>query len=234
MFTKSAQFYDALYHFKDYAAASTQVDELIQQRHPEAQTLVDVGCGTGKHLDQLRHHYQVEGLDLSHELLAIARERCPGVSFHKGDMVNFDLGHSFDVVTCLFSAIAYVRTLENLQRAVACMSRHLQPGGLLIIEPWFSPENYWLGRITANFFDDPELKIAWMYTSEIEGNVSIFNIHYLVGTPKEVTHFTERHEMGLFTPVEYTSAFQLAGLSVEYDAKGLFGRGMYIAQKGNG
>lgn len=234
MYTKSAEFYDALYHFKDYVAASVQLDEIIQQRHPEAQSLLDVGCGTGKHVENLRHRYQVEGLDISAELLSVARERCPDVPFHEADMATFKLGRSFDVITSLFSAIAYVRTLKNLERAVACMSSHLEPGGLLIIEPWFSPENYWRGRITANFFDKPELKIAWMYTSEIEDNVSIFKINYLVGTPEGVTYFTEKHEMGLFTEAEYIEAFERAGLAVEHDPKGLFGRGMYIGHKKNG
>lgn len=231
MFTKSAQFYDALYHFKDYVAASNQLKQMIEQRHPNSQTLLDVGCGTGKHVEYLQTDYQVEGLDLSAELLEVARKRCPNVPFHEASMVDFNLGQTFDVVTCLFSAIAYVKTIENMERSVATMARHLQPGGLLIVEPWISPEKYWLGKITANFVDQPDLKIAWMYTSEIEDLVSIFNIHYLVGTPEGVEHFTERHEMGLFTQEQYLEAFNKAGLDVDYDANGLFGRGIYIGVK---
>src|SRR5918998_228728 len=119
MYTQSARFYDALYRFKDYAAASGQLVSLLQQRNPNAETLLDVACGTGKHLENLRDQYQVEGLDLNPEMLEIARRRCPDVSFHQGDMANFNLGRTFDVVTCLFSAIGYVKTLDNLQRAVA-------------------------------------------------------------------------------------------------------------------
>ena len=39
-------------------------------------------------------------------------------------MIDFDLDRAFDVVTCLFSAIAYVRTAENLFRAVARLAAH--------------------------------------------------------------------------------------------------------------
>jgi SAM-dependent methyltransferase len=227
MYTKSALLYDALYHFKDYAAESKQLHTLIQQYSPGAQTLLDVCCGTGKHLKCLREYYRVEGLDINPEMLEVARGRCPGVPFHLEDMVDFNLGHTFDVVACLFSSIGYVRTMARLNRAVASMARHLRPGGIIVVEPWFSPESYWVGRITANFVDEPELKIAWMYTSEVAGRVSIFDIKYLVGTPQGVGHFTERHEMGLFTHEEYLEAFHRAGLEVCYDSQGLFGRGMY-------
>ena len=91
MFTKSAQYYDALYHFKDYNAASKQLHALIQRHNPKAKTLLDVACGTGKHLDLLQQFYQVAGLDINPELLQIARQRCPESPFHEDDMVDFRL-----------------------------------------------------------------------------------------------------------------------------------------------
>ena len=60
----------------------------------------------------------------------------------QGNMLDFDLGRQFDVVTCLFSSIGYVKTVPNMKRAVANMSRHLKPGGVLVLEPWFTPEDW--------------------------------------------------------------------------------------------
>ena len=227
VYTQSVRFYDALYHFKDYSAACRQLRVLIQAHNPDARTLLDVACGTGKHLEHLRRHYQVEGLDINPDLLRVARERCPEVPLHVGNMINFSLDRTYDVVTCLFSSIGYVKVVENLDNAIASMAFHLRSGGLLIVEPWFTPKTYWVGKITANFVDEADLKIAWMYISEIADRISFSDIHYLVGTPEGVEHFTERHEMGLFTHDEYVGAFEKAGLTVEYDPKGLFGRGMY-------
>lgn len=228
MFTKSAHYYDALYHFKDYAAASRQLHALIQQYNPQAKTVLDVACGTAKHLEFLQQFYRVEGFDINPELLEIARRRCPDVPFYEGDMINFRLDRTYDVITCLFSSISYVKLGENLNKAIASMARHLEPGGMLVVEPWFSPQTYWVGRITANFVDQPDLKIVWMYTSEVEGRIAILDINYLVGTPQGIKYFTERHELGLFTAEEYQCAFENAGLSVSYDPVGLFGRGMYV------
>jgi SAM-dependent methyltransferase len=231
MFEKSARFYDAIYSFKDYASASDELRTLIQERRPGADTLLDVGCGTGKHLQVLQAHYRAEGLDINEDLLAVARAECPEVPFHLGDMVDFELDHAFDVVLCLFSSIGYVRTKDNLFQAVQNMSEHLNPSGVLLVEPWFSPEQYWRKKVVANFVDSPELKISWMYSHDIEENRSVFIIHYLVGTPQGVEHFTERHEMGLFTSEEYAQAFRAAGLTVEFREAGLFGRGLFLGQK---
>lgn len=231
MFTESAQIYDTIYGFKDYAAASSTVHELIQQHAPRAGTLLDVGCGTGKHLEHLRSHYEVEGMDLNPDLLAVARERCPGIALHLGDMVDFHIDHTFDVVTCLFSAIAYVKTVEAMQRAVATMASHLSPGGLLIIEPFFSPEQYWTNKITVNHVDEDNVKITWMYTSGTpRDQLASVDIHYLVGRPERVDSFVERHEWGLFTHDQHITALRNAGLTANYLADGLFGRGLYLGK----
>ncbi len=228
MYTGSASFYDALYHFKDYSAAAERVHQLLQRIMPSAKTLLDVGCGTGKHISELQKYYQMVGVDISDSMLEVAKLRSPDVCFHQADMAELELGLKFDVVMCLFSALAYVKTLDRLHQAMNRMASHLQPGGVLLIEPWIALDRYRVGAVSSHFYDGPEQKIAWMYVNAVDGLVSIFDIHYLVGTADGVVHFTERHEMGLFTHEEYVEAFENAGLEVELDPQGLFGRGLYI------
>jgi SAM-dependent methyltransferase len=140
MFKHSAQLYDQIYAFKDYRAeAETLADLIRRDLRSGGRRLLDVACGTGLHLQYLKAGFDVEGLDLDGELLEIARHRLPGVPLHQGDMIDFDLGREFDVITCLFSSIGYVRTLDNLYKAIGTMADHLLPGGLLLIEPWFTP-----------------------------------------------------------------------------------------------
>ncbi len=231
MFTRSVPIYDALYSFKDYEAAARDLHALVSGRRPDAADVLDVACGTGLHLSFFQEWYESTGLDINPDMVQQARHRCPNLTIHQGDMVDFDLHREFDVVTCLFSSVAYVQTPDRLQRAVASMARHVRSGGLLLVEPWIDRDRYVTGRITANFVDNQELKIAWMYTSDLGANVSIFDIHYLVGTPERVEHFTERHELGLFTPEQYEQCFRVAGLAVEFDPNGPFGRGLYVGSK---
>lgn len=232
MFTKSAQFYDLIYASKDYAAEAGVIHEIINTRRRRVgNALLDVACGTGKHLVQLQHYYLVEGIDLDESgVLQIARQRLPNVPFHVGDMADFDLGRQFDVITCLFSSIGYVRTLDNLRRAIANMARQTAPGGVLIVEPWLAPDEFIDGKVTARFVDEPDLKIARLNSGDIGDKTSIMVFHYLVADSSGVNYFTERHELGLFTREEYLSAFVDAGLETEYDAQG-FGRGLYIGFK---
>jgi len=231
MFTNSAHIYDAVYSFKDYEAESRRLRELVEERSPGAATLLDVACGTGKHLEQLRAWYEVSGVDLDPQLLEIAQERLEGVELQEGDMSSFSLGRAFDVVTCLFSSIGYVGTVERLNGAVATMATHLNPGGVLIVEPWLTPEVWEADRPHLLSVDQPDLKIARMTISGREGRLAIMNFEYLIGTPAGIQAFSERHEAALFTDDEYRQAFAAAGLSVEHDPEGLIGRGLYIAQR---
>ena len=233
MFNRSAAFYDALYGFKDYAAECEHLSALIAGRASgtPGSRLLDVACGAGKHLEHLRHRFDVEGLDLDPQLLAIARERLSHVPLHQGDMVEFDLGRTFDAVVCLFSSIGYVGTVERLRRAVARMAAHLAPGGVLVVEPWFTPDAWHTGRPHALLVDRPDLKICRMNVSGRREDLSILDFHYLVATPTGVEHFTEHHELALFTDAQYRDAFAGAGLHVEHDPVGLTGRGLYIGTR---
>jgi SAM-dependent methyltransferase len=229
MFSRSARNYDAIYaSIRDYPREAAELDRLIQERRPGARTLLDVACGTGAHLEHLTG-YEVEGLDLDPEMLAVASERLPNVPFHEGDMADFDLGKRFDAVVCMFSSIGYVKTEDRLHSAIASMARHLAPGGLLVVEPWLTPEAWVDGHVSGAFVDEPELKIARMGLPQREGTVSVLDLEYLVATPNCVERFSERHELGLFTLEQHLAAFRAAGLEADHDPEGPMGRGLYIA-----
>ncbi len=230
-YSRSAAIYDLIYEFKDVPATTARLRGLIAEFAPHAVSVLDVGCGTGRHLELLDSEFQRVGIDLSNEMLAIARARCPDVEFVQGDMASTALHRQFDVVCCLFSAVAYMRTRERLESAVARMAEHLAPRGLLLLEPWIGPTEYWVGHVAANHAESDTLKVSWMYTQEKVDGCSRFDIHYLVGSQEGVVHYTERHEMGLFTGDQYINAFRRTGLEPTFDPHGLFGRGLYIALK---
>ncbi len=232
MYSRSAAFYDAIYSFKNYAAEAAMIDSIIRARKlSSGNRLLDVACGTGRHIQELRARgYDADGVDLEENLLAIARARNPDARFHRADMTDFDLESTYDVVTCLFSAIGYVVTVERLRRTIANLARHLAPGGVILVEPWLSPEAP-LDPLSQMSVDLPNLKVARIVATQTIGKRYVAYFHYLIGKPGGVDYLVERHELGLFTRDEYRDAFEAAGIEAALDPKGLIGRGMWIGIK---
>jgi len=194
--------------------------------------LLDVACGTGEHAKFLKHHYAVDGIDINDYYLSAARLKNPSGIYVRADMMDFDLGRLYDVVTCLFSAIGIVGTFEQLERAVMCMARHVRPGGVLIIEPWFAPEQW---RPARPFILVGELESGPVYrfsNSARQGQLSILMHDYLRCTRFGIEHYRERIELGLFTRDEMAWAFGSAGMVAQYDCEGLMGRGLYVGRFG--
>ena len=234
MLSGSEKYYDDIYSAmgKDYVIEAEKVHEFIQKHKcTDGKAMLDVACGTGTHAGLLSKYYNVLGMDLNQDMLKVARGKHPEIRFIPGDMRSFDLGRKFDVVACLFSAIGYMRTKTELRQAVKNMSRHLLPGGVLLIEPWFSHEQWTLGRVSTIFVDKPDVKIVRMSRSGKKGRISLLEFQYLVGTSKGLEHIGEHHEFGLFTHEEYTDSFSRAGLNITHDPEGVDGRGLYIGTK---
>jgi SAM-dependent methyltransferase len=231
-YTRRPELYDVEYAFKDYVAEADTIERAARARRPDARTLLDVACGTGKHLEQLRRWFLCEGVDLDAGLLDVARERLPDMPLHVADMRDFDLGREFDVVTCLFSAIGFVGSPDGLDAAARCLSRHLTTNGVLLVEPWITPDEWIPNRPHLLTHEEPGLAFARVTLSGLrDERVSTTEMHYVVATPDGIDHFVEQHDPYLFTPDEMRGAFERAGLQTEHDEHGLTGRGLWICTR---
>lgn len=251
-YDRSAAVYDVMNaaRGKSYSDEVATLLRLVRERVADAASLLDVACGTGLHLVHLRDELRVEGVEPHPRLRAIARTRLEGVALHDGDMRTFDLGRRFDVVTCLFSAIGYMLTLEDLRAAIDRMAAHVAPGGLLVVEPWFHPEAWIDGLVMAESSTAGDLAIARLSHSRREGHVSHFDFYWTVGhgptldataaddatVPLHggqvaVEQWIEPHRLALWSDAQYREAFAAAGLDVEHDADGLIGRGLYLGRR---
>jgi SAM-dependent methyltransferase len=231
-YTSRPELYDLEYSFKDYAGEAETLERIVRERRPAARTLLDVACGTGKHLEHLRASFDCEGTDIDEGLLGVARNRLPGVPLHHGDMRDLDLGRQFDLVTCLFSAIGFVGCPEGLAAAARTFARHLSPDGLALVEPWLTPDVWMVGRPHLLTYEAPELVLARATVSGVrDERISTTEMHYVVATPSGVEHFVEHHDLYLFTTDEMRAAFGAAGLEADYDADGLTGRGLWICAR---
>jgi SAM-dependent methyltransferase len=143
-----AQYYDRLYRDKDYSAEVDFVHGLAQELMPGASSILDLGCGTGKHaLIMAARGYSVMGVEQSEGMLESARARlvsadksCASrIGFTAGDVRNVRLGERYDVVTALFHVMSYQATNEDLSAAFQTARAHTKPNGIFIFDCWFGP-----------------------------------------------------------------------------------------------
>lgn len=233
MFTESADIYDLVYSFKDYKKEAEEIKELIRSKKPEARSILDIGCGTAEHHIHLKDIFSIDGIDINDKFVSIASRKNPFGSYSIDDMASFDLHKKYDIIMCLFSSIGYLKTVDQIISALKCFNDHLNPGGLLLLEPWFTPENY-TGKIGMSTYEKNDLKICRMAHGYADGIYSILNFHYLIATPdKGVRHLDERHELRMTSTEEMMSALNQAGFIARFDNTGLIGRGMYYGTKKN-
>jgi len=217
VYGKSARIYDLLYvgsGIKDYPAESAELDRIIREANPTARTLLDVACGTGAHLVELRRWYSVQGVDLSPAMLAVARGRLPGVPLAEADMRTLDLGQSFDVVTCLFSSIGYITDPSEMRSAIAHIAAHVAPGGVLILDGWVRPDHWREGiRPEPDIAQDDEVLVVRLSVSRRAGNITELDMHHLVQTSGGIEYFVESHRLALTKTEDYVAAVEGAGLA---------------------
>lgn len=165
VFGNYSRYYNLFYRDKDYAGEAGYVHDLIRKHSPQAKTLLDLGCGTGRHALHLSGKgYEVAGVDRSEEMLAIAGGHLSqgpekAVSFHLGDLRSVRLGRTFDAVVSLFHVMSYQTGNDDLRDAFATAREHLSPGGVFVFDAWYGP---------AVLTDRPTVRVKRMEDEEIE------------------------------------------------------------------
>lgn len=230
MFSATAEFYDAIYSWKDYAKETEKIRQVIRRERPEAKTILDVACGTAEHARLLSADFKVDGIDIEPKFVEIARSKNLTGSFSVADMRTFQLASRYDIVQCLFSSIGYLLTAEDIVAALKRFRAHLSPGGVVLVEPWFAPEVYKTGVLHMVTVDRPELKICRMNVSGREGAISVIHFHYLIATSEGICRVEEVHRLALLSPEEMAQHLETAGLHCVFDPVGLSGRGLFVAR----
>lgn len=231
--SRSAPYYDLIYSFIDFEDEARRLVGIAQRYHPNPRSLLDVACGTHAHARFLLEHFDiVDGLDINSEFLRQARNKNPRGQYYEADMRTFDLGVRYDVIWCLHSSVGYLKDESELTKCLGRMSSHVKPGGLLMIEPWFSPETFANGRISLVTAEDGTHKVARMSRRiKTSASSSLMEFHFIIAGESGIESFIEHHQLALFTKDQITLSFDLAGFDVVFDESYSFGRGLYVGKR---
>jgi SAM-dependent methyltransferase len=98
----------------------------------EKSKVLDLGCGgTGRTIDEfIKHDFTVTGIDVSSEMIRLAKLRHPNVHFVRADFISWDIEESFDLIIAWDSIFHVPR--EQQEEATVKMCRLLNPGGILL------------------------------------------------------------------------------------------------------
>ena len=142
-----------------------KIKELIIKNNPKAKKFLELACGTGTILKLLPKKYELHGLDLSENMLAIAKQKLPRAKLYHQNMVSFKLPEKFDVVFCVSDSINHVLKFSDWKKIFANSYKHLNNSGIFIFdinteqelkrlvaeEPWVQKfgKNYMVIEVTA-------------------------------------------------------------------------------------
>lgn len=214
VFGQYARYYDLLYGDKDYAAETRYVAELITRHCPNASTVLDLGCGTGKHAVELaKLGFSVHGVDISEPMLKLARQRSAGsgiaterIAWSLGDVRSFRVPRQFDIVLAMFHVASYQATAEDLSRLFETAHAHLRPGGVFAFDFWYGPAVVAMRPSErVKRVENDEYRLMRLAQPEVDANAGYVDVHYtLVARDKtrgETEVVEETHRMRyLFIP----------------------------------
>lgn len=138
-FELTSRVYDLLYREKDYAGEVAYLLALLAEYHGAVKTVLDLGCGTGRHaVHLLARGLEVTGVELSPQMAERAR-KVPHLDVIEGDVRDVRLGRRFDAVVALFHVVSYQTSIDDLERTFLTAAEHLDPGGLFVFDVWSTP-----------------------------------------------------------------------------------------------
>jgi len=198
----------------NYIEETELFSKLIKEHSKiEVKTLLHLGCGGGHNDYVFKKHFKVTSVDISEDMLTLAKKLNPEVNYQYGDMRTIQLEERFDVVTILDS-INYIKTVEDLQRTFITTYEHLKPGGVFLtfveqIAGQFKQNNttfltHSKGDVEITFVEndydpdptDTEYEATFIYLIRVGGKLEIHSDRHLCGIFKLKTWLKLLKEIG--------------------------------------
>jgi len=131
-YDKFAPFYDSI--MGDRVKAATYLHKLIRENSIRPASLLELGCGTGSILSYFSRDFKVFGIELSPEMLKVAKRKVPTADLQLGDISRFQLNQKFDVILCVFDTINHLLTFPKWSSLFKSAANHLCEGGVFLFD----------------------------------------------------------------------------------------------------
>ena len=171
-------------------AFGEQLIEWLKQNRVEAKTCLDLGCGTGVLCETLYENgIKASGMDLSENMIAIARERMPQIHYEVANMITSRPEEKFDVVTCTGDALNHIIHLEDIARIFDNVFAYLNDGGYFVFDILNEKEVAPGEPIDLDFSDT--IKAQFLMSRDREGIINLRTSVYENGVLQFEENITE-------------------------------------------
>lgn len=211
---------DATEEYADYCQHVTAQIRRYAQR--PVNNLLDLGCGGGKNVLNLKQAFEVTGLDLSPTMLAQAKHLNPECVFVEGDMRSCRLGRTFDAVL-MDDAISHLNCLPDFTAAFRTAHEHLNPGGVLVVTPDVTTESFVQNRTTVTPSARTGVEVVFvenLYDPDPRDEHYETTILYLIREQGQLRIETDRWTMGLFSLDTWRAVLRETGFAVHEERYG--------------
>ena len=131
-----AKCYDEIHAQKDYPGEVSFITDLfLEFCNLELNSVLDVGCGTGNHAVLLSDRYDVVGVDLSEDMIAMAREKESEAKFYCCDVSEIEES-GFELAISMFNVVNHIKHIQRLYLFFQGISSKLVSGGIFVFECW--------------------------------------------------------------------------------------------------
>jgi SAM-dependent methyltransferase len=214
---KSGEVYDLMYQNKDYEKEFNFIESFFPYKPKK---ILELGCGTGKYTEiLLKKGYNTLSLDLSEEMLEIARKKIPNGKFIQGDIKNLNLNEKYDACLLLFAVLGYITENKHLENVFQNIKAHLNPGGFLIFDVWNGlavlnekPEE----RVKE--VENEKIKVSRYATPELNAEKHICDVNYKFFIKDKITgiinKINEVHRVRFFFPQELKKYLEDSGFEI--------------------
>jgi len=201
----------------NYIEETELFSKLIKEHSKiEVKTLLHLGCGGGHNDYTFKKHFKVTSVDISEDMLTLAKKLNPEVNYQYGDMRTIQLGEKYDGVAILDS-INYIKTVEDLQRTFITAYEHLKPGGVFLTFVEQIAGQFKQNNTTCSTHSKGDVEITFIendYDPDPTDTSHEATFIYLIRVGGKLEVHTDRHLCGIFKLKTWLKLLKEVGFKV--------------------
>jgi SAM-dependent methyltransferase len=231
VFKNYSRYYNLIYKDKNYEGEANYIMNLLNKYAPHTKTLLDLGCGTGKHeIYFAKNNYKITGVEISQEMIDIAKAELKLDNFEilQGDIRYIMLGRKFDSVLSLFHVVSYQTSNDDIINTLKVVKSHLNKGGVFIFDCWYGPTvitekpEYRIKQL-----EDDNIRVTRICEPVIYPERNTVDVNYKISILNKSDNSTEEvfetHKMRYYFTPEIEFLLNSAGLKLLHSEKWVTG-----------